>query len=134
MWGWTTSFGFEPARALWIFASVLLTAALFFWWAGESGVMEPTDRSETASATECTDEYPCYRPFVYAADVMVPIVNLGQRDTWTVDSALGGSEADPLPLAVGGALVYWVTVFLIVAGWVLTAAFIAAVSRTISRA
>ena len=95
--------------------------------------MEPTDRTETASATECAEEYPCYRPFVYAADVMVPIVNLGQRDAWTADSARGGTETDPWPFSVGGALVYWITVFLIVAGWVLTAAFIAAVSRTISR-
>ncbi len=122
MWGWTTGFGFEPARALWIFAMILVAAGFFFWWAGASGVMEPTDRTATASATKCTDEYPCYQPFLYAADVMIPIVDLDQREAWTTDVA-----------RAGGTLVRWVTVFLIVAGWVLTAAFIAAVSRTISR-
>jgi hypothetical protein len=135
LWGWTTSFGFEPARALWIFAFVLMLATVFFWWAGQSGVMEPTDlsRQDEVEATECNRDYPCYQPFVYAADVMVPIVDFGQRDAWTPDVARAGSDVTGWWGAVGGTLVRWVTVLLVMIGWVLTAAFIAAVGSTISR-
>jgi hypothetical protein len=143
LWGLLTAYGYKPARALWIFAVALILSGLFFWWAGESEVMEPTDSDVIASATECTPEYQCYQPLIYAADVMVPIVNLGQRDAWIPDVARGGtaprapggtwSVGDPWTSAIGGSLVRNVTVFLIVAGWALTAAFIAAISRTISR-
>ena len=128
-----TAYGYRPAKALWIFAAILLGAGLFFSWAGNSGVMEPTDLSKTASATMCNDKYPCYEPFIYAADVMVPIVDLGQRDAWTPDVARGGTDVTYWPWAVGGTLVRFVTVLLIAAGWALTAAFITSASRTISR-
>ena len=133
IWGWWSGFGFAPARPLFVFAALLLAGAGFFWWAGESGAMEPTDLTRKASATECTGAYPCYHPFIYAADVMVPIVNLGQRDAWTPDVARVGAGAEGWPWAVGGASVRSVTVFLAVAGFVLTGAFVAAVGSTISR-
>jgi hypothetical protein len=133
VWGVFTAYGYRPAKALWIFAAILVGAGLFFSWAGSSGVMEPTDLSKEASTTMCTDKYPCYQPLIYAADVMVPIVDLGQRDHWTPDVARGGTDVKYWPWAVGGTLVRLVTVLLIAAGWALTAAFITSASRTISR-
>ena len=61
------------------------------------------------SASECTEEYPCYQPVIYAADVVFPIVNLGQRDAWTPDVARDGETVDPWLWAIGGTAVRSVT-------------------------
>lgn len=97
--------------------------------------MEPTDLNRQASATVCTDGYPCYQPFIYGADVMIPIVDLGQRDAWTPDVAVSGDPTDVKywPWAVDGITVRWVTVLLVATGWTLSAAFIASLGRTVSR-
>ena len=95
--------------------------------------MEPTSLDVVAVATSCSPEYPCFQPLIYAADVLVPIVDLDQRDDWTFDAALGGTDVGPWPWAVGGATVRFVTVLLIAVGWALTAAFIASAGRMISR-
>jgi hypothetical protein len=36
-------------------------------------------------ATHCTSSYPCFYPFGYAIDVVVPIVNVHQADNWGMD-------------------------------------------------
>jgi hypothetical protein len=129
-----TAYGYRPAQSLWIFAGILIFAAFFFLWAGNSGVMEPTDLNRDASATVCTDQYPCYQPFIYGADVMIAIVNLGQRDAWSPDVALSGDTSDVWfwQWAVDGVRVQSVTVLLVATSWALSAAFIASVCRTIS--
>jgi hypothetical protein len=135
LWGGFTAYGYRPAQSLWIFAAILIFAGFFYLWAGNSGVMEPTDLNMEASAIDCTDQYPCYQPLIYAADVMIPIVNLGQRDAWTPDVALKGDNSDVeyWPWAVDGVRVQWVTVLLVATGWALSAAFIASLGTTISR-
>ncbi|MFV1991183.1 MAG: hypothetical protein ACC652_10625, partial [Acidimicrobiales bacterium] len=132
-WGVFTAFGYRPGKALSIFAAILLFAGLFFSWAGSSGVMEPTDLAEEALATVCTEKYPCYEPFIYAADVIIPIVDLDQRDAWAPNVASGGTDVGYWPWAVGGSTVRWIAVLLVAAGWALTAALIASASQTISR-
>ena len=132
-WGIFTDYGYRPAKSLAIFGVFLVLAALFFSWAGNSGVMEPTKLDSVAAATSCSTAYPCFQPLIYAADVLIPIVDLDQRADWTFDAALGGTDVGPWPWAVGGATVRFVTVLLIAVGWALTAAFIASAGRMISR-
>ncbi|MCH7670453.1 MAG: hypothetical protein IIC71_14820 [Acidobacteria bacterium] len=133
VWGTFTDYGYRPAKSLVIFGAFLVVAALFFWWAGSSGVMEPTNLESVATATSCSTAYPCFQPLIYAADVLIPIVDLDQRDVWTVDAAIGGADVTFWPWAVGGMTVRFVTVLLIAVGWTLTAAFIASAGRMISR-
>jgi hypothetical protein len=97
LWGLSTAYGYKPSRAVWIFTVALVLAGFLFWWAGDSGAMEPTDPNTTATADSCTavQRYPCYQPFVYAADVMIPVVDLGQTEAWTPNSSLQGELEDP---------------------------------------
>lgn len=58
-----------------------------------------------------------FQPFVYTLDLLVPIGNLGQRSAWYwADSPS-----------------QWLAYTLIAAGWVLTTAVVAGVSRTLSK-
>jgi uncharacterized protein YjbI with pentapeptide repeats len=64
-----------------------------------------------AEPTDCRrKDYPCLQPVLYAADLLVPVVNLGQRDAWR---ATGGSKWLPPLMTVLG----WVLTTLIVAGF-----------------
>jgi len=133
-WGLLTSYGYRPAQSLVIFAVALLLAGVFYTWAGESGAMKPADptASGTVIATVCTSTYPCYQPFLYAADVMIPIVDLDQRDVWSPDAAHAGANDRLLPWSQGETVRVG-TVVLIFVGWVLTVAMVASLGQTIYR-
>jgi hypothetical protein len=120
LWGWATAFGYRPQRAVWLLVALLIAASVFYTWAAGEQALTPTDRGVAATTSECTTAYECFQPVLYAVDVMVPIVNLGQRDAWTPNPAAGEAARA-------------VTVTLVLVGWTLTAAFIAAVGQTISR-
>lgn len=62
------------------------------------------------------DEHPTWDPFLYALDLLIPLLDLGHEKAWDV---VGPSKA-----------VMWV---LMVSGWVLATAIIAAASRTLRR-
>jgi hypothetical protein len=41
-------------------------------------------------ATRCTASYPCFYPFGYAIDVVIPILNVHQADHWGLDGHAPG--------------------------------------------
>jgi hypothetical protein len=74
----------------------------------------------TPSAAACKGTYPCFNPVIYAAEDVLPIVNLHQAEFWAPD----GSRWPWLPFVVTG---------LTLLGWLLTSLLVAALAGFIRR-
>jgi hypothetical protein len=104
---WTVGYGYQPWRAgLWLTGLWLLSALVF----------DATYRNGQITPAKKPEELQHFNPLVYALDVLLPIVNLGQDGGWV-----------PHRFA---AVSYW---FLSLAGWVLTTALVAALTGLIKR-
>jgi hypothetical protein len=68
---------------------------------------------------------------LYAIDLMVPLIDLDQRDSRTYAGARAAENAQPW--AVGGSTLRWAVPALLLVGWTLTVAFVAAAGTAISR-
>jgi hypothetical protein len=106
VWGWlqdmTVGYGYQPARAaLWLVA-MLVVGTVFF------GV----DRPHPVGT-----EAPAFNPFLYALDVLIPIIDLGQQSAFA-------------PTGIGAQLV---ADLLIISGWVLATAAAAGATRALRR-
>jgi hypothetical protein len=67
-------------------------------------------------------DYPAFQPLLYSADVLLPIVNLQQKDYWAPNSA--------------GPRGHWARLYLpfhILAGWFFTTLFVVGVTGLIRR-
>ncbi|MGF1596169.1 MAG: hypothetical protein ACFCVK_04445 [Acidimicrobiales bacterium] len=132
----TVRFGFEPARALAIILGLIIAVWLTLTgpWsagtdamraAGASGTIYSPDgpvANQTAGddepAARCGADVTCFRPFVYAVETVVPLLELDQRATWHVDSSS----------RTGSLLHTWLTVATI-SGWTLSSVFVLSFSR-----
>mgnify|MGYP001628227307 CR=1 FL=1 len=142
--GWVLlAYGYRPSRVvLW---AVLLIFGLGFYFqkTWEAGDMTPAAAPILISAgwVTATQEYPhnpgafwsargqagqdyeTFQPYAYAADLLVPIVNLGQEDAW-------GPSTSRSPWGWHGWWIRWVAK---ITGWVITALGAAAVTGVIRR-
>jgi hypothetical protein len=64
-----------------------------------------------------TGHIPPFQPFIFSLDLLLPIVNLGQADNWQAQGAFR-----------------WLAWGLILAGWGLTTAVVAGITRVLNRA
>jgi hypothetical protein len=104
---WTVGYGYRPWQAgLWLVA-LWLIGTLIFAGTHANGQVTPAKKPE---------ELQHFNPLVYALDVLLPIVNLGQEGGWV-----------PHRFA---AVAFWL---LALAGWVLTTAVVAALTGLIKR-
>ena len=125
-------FGFRPARALGLIVGLILLVwlSLVGPWSGRDQVMRATGSSGTvyapsgpvraASTTDGCDtgQVRCFRSMIYAIETVVPLVDLGQRSTWYVQSSSRhGTIYD-----------VWLTVSTL-AGWALSTVFLLSFSR-----
>ncbi|MGH4023331.1 MAG: hypothetical protein ACRDRV_01970 [Pseudonocardiaceae bacterium] len=106
VWGWlqecTVGYGYRPWRAaLWLALCWLLGS---IWFA-----QHPLPRLDTG-------QNPSWQPVLYAADLLVPVVNLGQDGLWRTS----GSSA-------------WVAGLLTAAGWLLLSTAATGVTRILTR-
>lgn len=98
LWDKLTRYGFQPWRVVVLMAVLILglTGLLSFTTPrealraeGASGVTYEPDGPVGArgpGAEPCGDgDVRCFRPVFYAVDVVVPLVDLGQRQTWRVE-------------------------------------------------
>ncbi|MEV3978190.1 hypothetical protein [Nonomuraea sp. NPDC049758] len=115
MWGnlqdAVIGYGYAPIRALVIFAVLLVGAGLWF-----SLGVTPCPSTGWGLCPVKADEHPTWDPWLYALDLLIPLVDLGHEKSW-----------DPLGLSK------LVAMILIMSGWVLTTTVIAAASRTLRR-
>jgi hypothetical protein len=107
VWSWlqdvTVGYGYQPARAaLWLVA-MLVVGTVFF----------AVDRPHPVG----TGPPPAFNPFLYALDVLIPIIDLGQQPAFA-------------PTGIGAQLV---ADLLIISGWVLATAAAAGATRALRR-
>ncbi|GGQ27144.1 hypothetical protein [Streptosporangium pseudovulgare] len=95
-------YGYRPGRAAaWVLA-LLAAGSVFFTY----------HRPEPIKA----DEHPHYQPVLYAADVLLPIVNLGQESAFKHQG-----------------LAQWVASAMVLLGWLFATAVVAGVTRVLTR-
>jgi len=134
-------YGFKPARALGLI--VVLIAAVVVSLAGPWSASDEVMRATGASGvvytpsgplpgvapgvdaparaqpdSSCGGDVRCFQPAVYAIETVAPLIDLGQRNTWRVDSSA----------RFGGLYEFWLT-FATIAGWTLTTVFLLSFSR-----
>jgi hypothetical protein len=101
--------GYRPGRAIWYLLALIAALGLFF-------ALGPNH----ANAITSVDGLPRseFNPFLYAADTVLPVVDLGESDSWRAD-----------PSQPWGSVYRATAVAAIVAGWILSTAIVAALAR-----
>jgi hypothetical protein len=120
----TIRYGYRTWRATIVLAVLYLLVVVFFFSASHHDAVipvQPTSVSGTQtapSATTCTGQYPCFNPWGYAIDTVIPIINVHQTDFWGPNreaaSPWGWSAVWVIYLGTG---VGWLFVTLAVAGY-----------------
>ncbi|MFF3321822.1 oxidoreductase [Streptomyces sp. NPDC002889] len=106
LWGylqdWTVAYGYRPGRAaLWM--AVL-------WAAGAIAF------AQIAPPPIKADEHPQWNPALFALDLLLPVINLGQDGYWRLDDQW-----------------QWVSAVLVLLGWILATTVAAGASRLLRR-
>ncbi len=151
-------YGYRPGKAALYLLVIGILGWLVYWWAGHQGIMTPTnpliykeaqtlaDGSHSGSIdplcgekwmhfperSNCPEQMPSeyseFSSFVYAFDVLLPIVDFRQETDW----APRVSKPDGAPWPAG----YWIRRFewlLIGLGWVLSLLFVSAIGGMVRR-
>ncbi|HYL60574.1 MAG TPA: hypothetical protein VEU51_17030, partial [Candidatus Acidoferrales bacterium] len=132
LWGgflkYTIGYGHRPFLAM-----VWSLAVVLFGWAmtaagKRAGVMRPT-WPENVPSSEPAKPYERLHPLLYSLDVFLPFVNLHQEHYWWTDSAAKGevvilNQRVPFSGAVLRSY-FWMQ---IIAGWLLSAIFVAGIT------
>lgn len=125
--GVTIGFGYAPWRALlWALALVAVGWAIYAP-ASASDLMRPSHTpgqrgAPSAKSSHCTPSYPCLHPLIYSVDTVLPIIRLGERDNWFVDTRTTKGELV--------AIYSWLATLL---GWVLATFVVASFSNAVRR-
>lgn len=82
----TIRHGFRPGRAVWLLLGLCGLVTLGLWGAQhQPGAIVPTGTGASVAgvtALSCGPDYPCFYPLGYAIDIVVPIIRVGQSDSW----------------------------------------------------
>lgn len=98
----TVGYGYRPVRAvLWLLALLIIGSAIY-------GAAPPAPLSPSGA--------PHFNPVIYTLDLLLPVVNLGQKYAFNP----AGAEQ-------------WLSYVLIAAGWVLATTIVASVARILTR-
>lgn len=114
--GLLVGYGYRPLRVVACLAVMWLACGALYWAAAENGAIAPANPAvyndpllahcraaapsvEPVNWTRCPElpaEHPAFRPFAYSLDLLLPFVDLRQREVWTsLDShRRGGRSTD----------------------------------------
>jgi len=127
-WSWfqdvTVGYGYRLYNALIIVAVLGVIGSVLFRYAQYHNLMLATNAHAPGAvqADHCMQDYPCFTPYVYSFQLLLPIVNLHQTDFWLPNSWTG----------YGVALLAY-TWFAIILGWMIGIALVAGLGRIFSR-
>ncbi len=126
---WTIGYGHRPMLAIWWSLAIVLLGWGVVRMAMRAGVMRRT-YPENAPSSE--DSYEPLHPLLYSLDVFIPFVNLHQEHYWwpNTDSS-GECFIGGIRLKLRGSTVRAYLWLQIIAGWLLSAIFIAGVTGLI---
>jgi hypothetical protein len=128
-------YGYTPLKAArWILLMVALGTVVFYLGYLDGAMVPAKSDPQSLQAGQITVDYPEFNPFVYSLDVLIPLVNLSQRDFW-LPSAERGSELLTKPATVrSGRALRWYMWSHIIIGWLLAGALVAGVTSAMRRA
>ena len=151
-YGWLAGFGYRPTRIILWAVALWLVSAFAFSIAAESGLMAPTnpvlhahEAGANVDVTACgangdvqpsrywvrcagmPAEYTTFSPLGYAADMILPLVNLQQDTDW---GPVVSNRQGPL---YWGVVTRWLGWFDILFGWLASLMFVAIVSRLVEK-
>jgi hypothetical protein len=118
---WTIGYGVYPRRAIWGLVLLVALGWGFYRCGYFSGAMTPTNQetyNELHNKKRLLPHYPHFYALIYSAENSFPLVNLGQRETWTPDSNQQG-------FASFLRVFRWIQILL---GWALATFFVAGVT------
>jgi hypothetical protein len=155
LFGVLAGYGYRPQRLLAALAVIWLASGALYWTAAEYGAIAPSDpavyndpryadcRGNVASAdgaswTRCPSlpvEHSAFRPFAYSLEMLLPFVDLRQRNQWTtIDSHRDDSRRDIASAAsswgVASRVLSWYETFV---GWLAIALFALLALRLVER-
>jgi hypothetical protein len=84
-YGWLLGYGYRRERtAVLLLVAITVGAGLIFLYAERDAAMVPNEPAvnDTGDPLPCGEAYPCFNPWVYGADVVLPIIDFGQDDAW----------------------------------------------------
>ena len=82
-------YGYKPFRAGLFLVMIFLLSGYLFSIAAARGDFVPAVEAShvSVSSSKCsTDSYPCFSPYGYSLDSLLPVLNFQQRQFWVVDS------------------------------------------------
>ena len=131
LWGgflkWTIGYGHRPLLALLWSLLVVMVGYIVTRVAKMAGVMRRTYPENAPVATD--ENYERLYPLLYSLDVFLPFVNLHQEHYWWPNSSQTGELAiGGFRLRVRGSLVLYYMWMQIMAGWLLSAIFVAGIT------
>ncbi len=123
-WNWfldrTVGYGYRLHRPFLFLLGMGVIGGFIYLWAEKSGLLFATTRTDVT--LYCPADYPCFNPFVYSFQLLIPGLDLRQLTYWLPNAST--------PL--GGLLMAYTWV-MIVFGWVAATAVVAGVSRIFRR-
>jgi hypothetical protein len=85
----TIRYGYQTWRAAAGLAAVFVAFLVLSLAGQHQHVIVPTGATKglhpVPTATQCTSDYPCFYPFGYTVDTVIPIINVHQADYWGPD-------------------------------------------------
>jgi hypothetical protein len=106
--GWTVGYGYRTSQAgLWLLGLLIAGSIVF---------QAAHDQHQLTAAHSQPEEQPPFQPVIYTLDVILPVVNLHQRDAW-----------------IAHGLVQWVALACTLGGWVLTTAVVLSLTGILKR-
>ena len=93
----TIRYGYQTWRAAVGLAAVFLAFLVLSILAQHQHVIVPAGDTKglhpLPTATQCTSNYPCFYPFGYTIDTVIPIISVHQADNWRLDGSSPWGEA-----------------------------------------
>ena len=116
----TIKYGFQTWRA--VAGIIILYAAvlIFLWFARYHNAIIPVQAAASLNlaptATNCTSHHPCFNPFGYAIDTVIPLINVHQTDFWGPNQSVPTGTAFAIITYLSTGL-GWILATLAVAGY-----------------
>jgi len=120
---WTVGYGYRLHRPFLALLVLGLFGALLYSLGERAGLIYSTGGGLKAPAPACHPGYPCFNPFVYSFQLLIPGLDLRQATYWLPNS-------DSQPWGVPLMLYTWL---MIVLGWVLATAVVAGITQLFRR-
>ncbi|WIX98321.1 hypothetical protein QRX60_30160 [Amycolatopsis mongoliensis] len=121
---WSVGYGYRMHRPLIALLIAGAAGTVMFWLAQTGNLMIPVAAGpgSTIDANTCVANYPCFAPWTYSYELVLPVVNLRQVNYWLPDATSGW-----------GKLLFAYVWVAVVAGWLACVGIVAGIGQLINQ-